>query len=330
MITVIATGCRKSAVVEQVAAAAPAPAAQSTVKPVPKDLPAVLARVNGEPIERWELDSAIREIEALAVHPLISSERDEMMRAIVDRLVGHHLAAQEARATKLAASAAEIQASVDKAAREFSSNGEFTKMLEASGLSLEQFRRQTQISLELSKFIRVQISPGVKIDQKTIAAYYAQNLTRFQQPETIRASHIFISAPPGTSPAQRQAARAKATAILDELRNGVDFADLAHSQSDDFASAAAGGDIGTIVRGQSDPPFEAAAFALQAGQVSSVVETSLGFEVIKSTEHHQATTTSLDQVKGEIEQVLSEQAENEKFSAFVERAKAKSRIEILF
>jgi peptidyl-prolyl cis-trans isomerase C len=330
-IALVTQGCRKAASIEQAAAAAPAlVAAQSTVKPVPKDLPVVLARVNGEQIERWELDSAIREIEALAVHPLVTAERDEIVRAVVDRLIGHHLAAQEARAKKLAASAAEIQASVDEATHEFSSQDEFTKMLQDFGLSLEQFRRQTQIKLEVSKFIRSQITPAVKIDQKAIAAYYEQNLTRFQQPETVRASHIFVSAPPGATPAQRQAARAKASAILDELRKGVDFADLAQSQSDDFASAASGGDIGTIARGQSDPAFEAATFALQAGQVSNVVETTLGFEVIKSIERHPATTASLDQVKGAIEQVLSEQAQNDNFSAFVERAKARSQIEILF
>jgi peptidyl-prolyl cis-trans isomerase C len=330
MVGLMAAGCRKSAAVEPVAAAVPAAAAQSTVKPVPKELPAILATVNGEPIERWELDSAIREIEALAVHPLISAQRDQMMRAIVDRLIDHHLAAQEARTKKLGASAAEIQAGVDEAQREFASPDEFTKMLTDSGMSLEQFRRQTQINLELSKFIRAEITPAVKIDPSAVVAYYTQNASRFQQPETVRASHIFVSAPPGATPAQRQAARAKAGAILDELRKGVDFADLAQSQSDDFASGAAGGDIGTIARGQSDPAFEAAAFALQAGQVSNVVETPLGFEVIKSIERHPATTASLDQVKGGIEQVLSEQAQNEKFSAFIERAKATSRIEILF
>src|SRR5262249_33949697 len=237
-------GCRKSLAIEQAAAGVPVAAAQSTVKPVPKDLPAVLARVNDEPIERWELESAVREIEALARHPLITSQRDEMLRAIVDRLIGHHLAAQEARKVKLGATAAEIQSSVDEAVKEFSSKDEFTKMLEDSGVSLEQFRRQAQINVELAKLIRTQIAPQIKINPQDIAAYYAKNLPRFQQPETVRASHIFIASPPGASAGDRQTARAKATSIREEIRKGADFAELAHALSEDFGSANAGGDIG--------------------------------------------------------------------------------------
>lgn len=326
----LAAGCRKASTVEQVAAAVPSAPAQSAVKPVPKDLPPVVARVNGEPIERWELESAVREIETLSMHPLISAERDETMRAIVDRLIGHHLAAQEARAETLGASAAEVQASMDQAEHEFSNKDDFAKMLEDLKMSVEQFRHQTQIRLELSKFIRAKIAPAIKIDQKAVAAYYSQNLPRFQQPETVRTSHIFISVPPGSSPAQREAGRAKAAAVLGQLRGGVDFAVLARSQSEDPGSAEAGGDIGTIARGQSEPSFEIAAFALQPGQLSDVVETSLGFHVIKGSEHHQATTSSLDQVRSEIEQLIVQEKQNERFSTFIEGAKAKGRIEVLF
>src|SRR5690242_9858581 len=141
------------------AGASPAAPAAAPVAAVPPDLPAVVARVNGEAIERWELQQALEEIESIASHPIIPSERDRVIRGVVDRLIGHHLAAQQARAQKLGASPAEIDASVAEAKREFPDEAAFAKALAATGSSLEQFRRYAQLRLELSKFIAAKIAP---------------------------------------------------------------------------------------------------------------------------------------------------------------------------
>jgi parvulin-like peptidyl-prolyl isomerase len=297
---------------------------------VPADLPAVIARVNGEPVERWELQQAIDEIETIASHPIIAAERDRVIRGVVDRLIGHHLAAQQARAQKLGASSAEIDASVLEAKREFADEAAFEKALAATGSSIDQFRRYAQLRLELSKFIAATIAPAAKVDDQAVAAYYEKNAGEFQEPEMLHASLIFVSAPADSGAAKRKAGRARADGILADLRRGGDFAQIATRRSEDPGSAQNGGDLGRFERGHFEPAFDAVAFALPPGQISDIVESPIGYYIIKSHEHQAARPLPLADVKDQIASRLGEQRESEKFAEFVREAKARAKIEIYF
>jgi parvulin-like peptidyl-prolyl isomerase len=330
----LAAGCRNSHT------AAPPPAPQKpaagaaavpegpSVAAVPAELPAVIARVNGEAIERWEVQQALEEIESIASHPIIASERDRVIRSVVDRLIGHHLAAQQARAQKLGASAAEIDASLAEAKREFPDEAAFQKALAARGSSLDQFRRYAQLRLELSKFIEATIAPAGKVDDQAIEAFYAKHASDFQEPETLHASLIFVSAPADAGAAKRTEGRKKADAILADLRRGSDFAQIATSRSEDPGSAQNGGDLGRFERGHFEAAFDAVAFTLPPGQLSEVVESPIGYYIIKSHEHQPARPQPLAEVRDRIASLLAEQRQNEKFAAFVEQAKARAKIEI--
>ena len=78
------------------------PGAPAAPKPMPPQIPDVLARVNGEKIERWEFDNAVKRMEARAGGPVPPDKRDEVLRGVLDQLVAYHLLAQESRARKLA------------------------------------------------------------------------------------------------------------------------------------------------------------------------------------------------------------------------------------
>lgn len=110
----------------------------------------------------------------------------------------------------------------------------------------------------------------------------------------IRARHILLRLPPDATPAQRDSAMALARDLQQRAAAGADFAALATQYSQDPGSAQQGGDLGLFGRGQMVPPFEEAAFALQVGEVSDVVETPFGFHIIKVEERH---LPDFDQVK---------------------------------
>src|SRR2546427_12493484 len=67
------------------------PVATAPIKPMPAQIPVVLARVNGEAIEKWEFESAVKRIEARAGTPVPTDKRDEVLRGVLDRLVAFHL-----------------------------------------------------------------------------------------------------------------------------------------------------------------------------------------------------------------------------------------------
>ncbi len=115
----------------------------------------------------------------------------------------------------------------------------------------------------------------------------AEMLTRFeeasgqlgQRPRTLTMQQVVLIPEPADD--ARDRARAKADSLLDRVRAGEDFAELATEASDDAGTAEVGGDVGWFRRGQMVPEFEDAAFALPAGSVSNVVESDFGFHIIK-------------------------------------------------
>ncbi len=160
---------------------------------------------------------------------------------------------------------------------------------------------------------------GITLKAEDVKAYYDQNAARLSGQEERRASHILITAPKNAPTAERGAAKARADALLAEVKNSPDsFADLAKKNSQDPGSAANGGDLDFFARGAMVKPFEDAAFSMAKGAISAVVESDFGFHIIRLTDIKAAKQKTFEEMKPEIEADLIKQQAQKKFAEFAE------------
>ncbi|NUA27534.1 SurA N-terminal domain-containing protein [Cupriavidus basilensis] len=159
------------------------------------------------------------------------------------------------------------------------------------------------------------LAASTPVTPEELKSYYDSNIARFRTDEQRRASHILIGSPKEAPAAERQAAKEKATKLLEDLRKHPEtFADVARKQSQDPGSAEKGGDLGFMGRGALVKPFEDAMYALKDGQISDVVETDYGYHIIKLTGIKPAETKPLDQVRTELEVELRKQLAAKKYT----------------
>ena len=283
--------CKKAEAPKPAAAAAvPAnappgvPGAPAVPKPMPPQIPDLLARVNGEKIERWEFDNAVKRMEARAGGPIPPDKRDQVLRGVLDQLVAYHLLAQESRARKLAVTETDVDARLADIRKGFPTEEAFKQGIAAQGLTLEQLKAQAKTSLEVAKVIETEVNSKVAVQDPEVKGFYDQNLEKFKQGDTVHAAHILIGLPQGATADQKAEAKTRAAAVLKTVKAGGDFATLARANSSDQGSAQNGGDLGFFPKGQMTPAFEEAAFKLKPGTVSALVETPFGFHIIKRTE----------------------------------------------
>jgi peptidyl-prolyl cis-trans isomerase D len=136
---------------------------------------------------------------------------------------------------------------------------------------------------------------------REIEAAYNESIDLYTTPEQVRASHILLK----TEGKDEAAVRTKAEQVLQEVKAGGDFAELAKKYSEDEASAKQGGDLDYFSKGKMVPEFDEAAFSLPPGQVSDLVKSQYGFHIIKVTDKKPASTRTLDEVRAQIVDQLS-------------------------
>ncbi|KVL34981.1 SurA N-terminal domain-containing protein [Burkholderia sp. MSMB1835] len=150
-----------------------------------------------------------------------------------------------------------------------------------------------------------------------IKKFYDDNPTHFRTEAQVRVSHIFIAAPGSASAADKAAAKAKAEQLLADVKAHPDqFAQIAQKDSQDAPSAAKGGDLGFITRGSTagGKAFDDAAFSLKQGDVSGIVQSDLGFHILKATEVKPAVVKPFAEVKDQIAADLKQQYASKAFS----------------
>jgi len=121
-------------------------------------------------------------------------------------------------------------------------------------------------------------------DQATLERLYEEERSRLATSEERRVRHLLLELPSDADAATEAATLERAQALRTQLADGVDFAELARTASADPGSADAGGDLGFVARGQMEPAFEEAAFALAVEEVSAPVRTAFGYHLIQVTE----------------------------------------------
>jgi len=160
----------------------------------------------------------------------------------------------------------------------------------------------------------------VTVTDAEVAQFYNANQKRFTTPEQRTASHILITKAQGAKPAEEAAAKAKAEAVLAEVRkNPADFAAIAKSQSQDPGSAPQGGDLGVVERGALPKSVEDAAYGLKEGEVSGIVPSEFGFHIVKLTSVKPQTQRSLEEAKADIAAEVKKSKLSKKYSELAEQ-----------
>ena len=151
--------------------------------------------------------------------------------------------------------------------------------------------REKVLSDALIARIATAAKPTPEVVERLAIANYKANPTRFEAPAETTARHILIRS-------ETPEAKAKAEAILAQLKSGADFAILAREKSEDPGSAVNGGALGSFGKGTMVAPFEAALDQLEKpGDLSGPVETQFGYHIIKLESRRPAGIRPYDEVK---------------------------------
>jgi peptidyl-prolyl cis-trans isomerase D len=147
-----------------------------------------------------------------------------------------------------------------------------------------------------------QLRAHSEIPDNDIQAYYNQHLDDYKIADRAHVAHILFKTV-GKTDAESEEIRQKALDVLKKVKAGGNFGDLAKQYSEDTTKDK-GGDLGWIMRGQTVPEFEQAAFSLPVGATSDLVKTQYGYHIIKVMERQQARTQTLDEVRPQIAMTL--------------------------
>lgn len=340
-VSVAVSACRKGPAAQSAASGATLPAAgrgtgtppaaqtpPAPPKPVPVELPAIVARVNGEDVKKEDFERMITTIESRAGQPIPPDRRDEILRGALDQLVVYTLLSQESKARGIKVDESEIDAKMKELRGQFPTQDLFEKALKDRHMTADGLRKDARVDLSVTKLMDAEVATLPGPSDADAKDFYTKNPDKFQEPERAHASHILIRVDDKADAAARAKAKATIDTVLRKAKAGEDFGKLAQQYSQD-GSAAQGGDLGDFPRGQMVPAFEQAAFALKPGQLSGVVTTQFGYHVIKMIEIKPGRVVPFDEASPKIKQFLEGQKKQEHADAFIEGLKKKSKIEVL-
>ena len=309
-------------------AAAPPGAPATPVKPVPAQLPEVVARVNGEDVKKVDFERMLKTIEARAGQPIPADRRDEIIRGALDQMITYTLLSQESKTRGIKIEESEIEAKMAQLKGQFPTQEAFDKALKDKSMTVDTLRKEARVDLSVTKLMDTEVATVPGPSDAEAKDFYDKNPDKFKQEEQVRASHILVRVDEKADAAARQKARAEIDAVLKEARAGKDFAKLAQEHSQD-GSAAQGGDLNYFSKGQMVPAFDKVAFELKPGQISDVVTTQFGYHIIKVVDHKAGRTVPFEEAEPRIKDYLANQKKQAHADEFIQGLKKKSKIEVL-
>jgi parvulin-like peptidyl-prolyl isomerase len=263
--------------------------------------PNVAATVNGTAIpvtaveERFEQAKNDPQVAQQLEGDTEGAFQSQIQAQILTQLVLSELLDQWAAELDIEATEADVEEERTKLIEQLGGQKAFDKAVEESGLSEEDVNDQIRQRV-LQDRIAEKVAEGVEVTDADIQKFYDENAeTRFGPKATAR--HILVKD------------KAKAESILEELRNGGDFAKLAQKHSTDPGSAEQGGELPEFGRGQMVAPFEEAVFNAKQGDIIGPVKTDFGYHVIEVLQLSQGQ--SIDEVREEISTELGDTKKSE-------------------
>ena len=289
-----------------------------------------VAKVNGVVIGDKELSQELmmlRQQMGGRVSPQQLDSMEPMLKQqAVANLVNRALLTQAADSENITVTAEQVDEKFEEIRANFPDEETFVAQLEMSNMTPDEFRVEVERGIKLEELVGLKTVGTDAPTEEEAREFYDANKQRFSTPERIRASHILIKVEDTDSTFVREQKKAKIDELHARLVAGEKIATLAMENSD-CPSKSKGGDLGFFGRGQMVKPFDDAAFALEPGEISPVVETMFGYHVIEVTEKEEPSVTSFEDAKEGIIDYLVEMKKQDEMNSYLTSLRDKAEIE---
>jgi parvulin-like peptidyl-prolyl isomerase len=263
----------------------------------------LLALPQGCGIYQTDFDRALLEFQnARDEEELNDRDRAELKRSILPQLAANALARNLAAGEKIPAS--EVDRELHLLQGQFRDGNAWKKALRESDLSEQSLRTLIVQELRTRRWIAGQIAPRLEVTTQECEQFFQSHPALYSQPVRLRASHLFLAAPPETPPESVDLKQEMIASLSDRIGQGENFADLAGSASEDEATKMRGGDLGFFSAFRMPPDFFAVTAKMSPGQISQPVRTSLGFHIIQMTDLKPARQMTFAEAQSDIRGAL--------------------------
>jgi peptidyl-prolyl cis-trans isomerase SurA len=285
--------------------------AQAPANPAPAG--EIVARVNDQAITLAEYQKAEQQLRDEVTHDCqgcppekIDAQFKEQQKDLLRGLIDQDLMVQRAKDMGIKVDS-DLNKRLDEVRQQngLATLADLQKGVEASGLSWEDYKTTLRNSLLQKEVVKREVGSHLEVTSDEVRQYYDAHPQEFALPERVVLSEISLSTA-GKSPEEFADVRAKVEGLRSSVLNGDDFHQVAALYSQG-STAKDGGNLGTFKQGELAPQIEAIVFPMSKGQITDVIQTRTGFEILKIEDHLPAEVQPLDKVETQIQNTLSGQ-----------------------
>jgi peptidyl-prolyl cis-trans isomerase SurA len=292
----------------------------------------IAARVNEEVILLSDVEDAAPDvfsrIRSQVPESDVGSHMQDARRVVLNRLIERRLLEQEAEKRKVRITDEELQLSLDNLIQQRGLTLEgFYIELAREKKSIEQFKEKLRNELMVYRLLDVEINRHIHITDEQCAAYYQEHREDYVTPgEGIHIQQI-VMITRGDRPEEKEEKRRSMDELWERLSDGQEFGKLAREFSEG-PNAERGGDCGFFKKGELMEELDEAVVDIEVGELTPVIETTVGLHILKLLEEGTGTGRPLESVKEEIRAHLSQKAYADELKKLLDSLKASAYIDI--
>jgi len=289
----------------------------------------IVAVVNNDAITLGELHESIVVYRQENREGTSTPSDGELAKQFLNKLIDNRLQLQEAEREKVTVEDDEITEELTERMKKFGATTmeQFEQMVREQGLTMENVRKRLKEALILQKVVHRKVRLRVSVTERDVDRYLSDNRDKLEVGLSYHARHILVQPEEPDRESSWEDARRRADGLRAQILSGADFAEIARAFSKD-ATAADGGDLGTLKRGELAQDIETQILALKPGELSMPFRSPLGWHIFRLETKDTLDGDGLVRARQQIRDILFRQKFEARQEAWLKEIKQRAIIEL--